>query len=87
MLNKFYSIYLGIFHSKKNSLDQVLFEFVKYLLTQSLGSIANLFVFFLLLRLIPALKMNLVIPLAFGAIIGLIINLLGSYFWVFKKKG
>jgi len=75
-----------IFNSQKNKLDQKLYEFSKYLLTQSLGAIANLFVFFLLLRLIPALKMNLVIPLAFGAIIGLIINLLGSYFWVFKKR-
>ena len=75
-----------IFRSKKNNLDQILFEFVKYLLTQSLGLIANLFVFFLLLRLIPALKMNIIIPLAFAAAIGLIINFFGSYLWVFKKK-
>jgi putative flippase GtrA len=75
-----------IFNSKKKKLVQILYEFIKYLLAQSLGVIANLFVFFLLLRLMPGLKMNIIIPLALAAAIGLIINFSGSYFWVFKKN-
>jgi putative flippase GtrA len=75
-----------IFYSKNKKTLQIFHEFIRYVFIQSLGSAANLIVFFLLLKSIPVMKMNLIIPLAFGAIIGLIINFLGSYFWVFKNK-
>lgn len=61
-------------------------EFTKYAGVVSLGATINLGVYSFLLITIEELRGFLVIPLAIGAIAGLVINYSGSHFLVFKES-
>jgi putative flippase GtrA len=61
-------------------------EYIRYLLVQVTGGGVNLLIFTLLIRVIPNLKIQPIIPLAVGAIFGLAINFTGTRYWVYSKK-
>ncbi len=78
LLNR--SLVFNFRHQKTRS------EYGKYLLVQTGGALVNLGVFALLLRAIPTLHATPVIPLAAGALFGLVFNYSGSRYWVFRER-
>jgi putative flippase GtrA/SAM-dependent methyltransferase len=61
-------------------------EYARYLLVQIMGALANLGVFVAVLAARPDLVRLPVVPLAVGAIAGLVVNYLGSRAWVFAPR-
>ena len=61
-------------------------EYVRYLLVQTTGGGVNLLIFTLLIMAAASLKSQPIIPLAVGAIFGLVINFTGTRYWVYSKK-
>jgi putative flippase GtrA len=61
-------------------------EYGRYLSTQVAAALANLLVFIGLVEAIPALISMPVVPLAVGAVLGAIVNYMGSAHWVFAPK-
>ena len=61
-------------------------EYGRYLTTQVTGAIANLLVFVALIELVPRLAATPVVPLAFGAVAGALVNYAGSVWWVFRPR-
>ena len=61
-------------------------EYVRYLLVQTTGGGVNLLIFTLLIMVTPSLKSQPIIPLAVGAIFGLVINFTGTRYWVYSKR-
>ena len=74
------------FPSNATTPADTLREWFRYVAVQSIGSLTNLAVFFVSIRANPELAQVPVIPLAYGAICGLVVNFLGSRFWVFAVK-
>lgn len=60
-------------------------EYGKYLLVQIGGALLNLGIFSALIKVLPSLQTIPVVPLAVGAVFGMLFNYSGSRFWVFKK--
>jgi putative flippase GtrA len=58
-------------------------EYGRYFSVQAVGATANLLVYGLCLFLWPSLGTWPVVPLAIGAVVGLVINFAGSKLWVF----
>ncbi|MEO8536319.1 MAG: GtrA family protein [Betaproteobacteria bacterium] len=61
-------------------------EYLRYLVTQVIGALTNLAVFFTLVAAFPVLTGRPVVPLAAGAVLGAIVNYWGSTLWVFGAK-
>jgi putative flippase GtrA len=61
-------------------------EYVRYLVVQVLGAAANLGVYAAAIAMQPALAAIPVVPLAIGAVAGLVVNLSGSRLWVFGVR-
>lgn len=61
-------------------------EYMRYMLVQIAGALANLLVFSILIAFYPVLKSYPVLPLAVAAIIGLVINFTGTRYWVYSDK-
>jgi putative flippase GtrA len=61
-------------------------EYARYLTVQVIGALANLGLFTVLVAQIPAWKTVPVVPLFFGAIVGLVINYSGARFWVYRGR-
>jgi putative flippase GtrA len=61
-------------------------EYGKYLFVQTGGAVVNLGIFSMLIRALPALHTTPIIPLAVGALFGLVFNFSGARYWVFKRK-
>lgn len=61
-------------------------EYGRYSTVQVIGALINLIVFTAVILIYPALQSIPVIPLAIGALFGLIFNFVGSRFWVFAYK-
>lgn len=59
-------------------------EYFRYVIVQSVGSLANLGVFMILIGAFAWLARMPVIPLAIGAVFGLLINFAGNKSWVFR---
>lgn len=59
-------------------------EYGKYLLVQIGGALLNLGVFSALIKAVPSLETIPVVPLAIGAVFGMLFNYSGSRYWVFK---
>ena len=62
-------------------------EYARYLAVQIAGALLNLGVFALLIALYPGLHSVPVVPLAVGALFGMVLNFLGARFWVFSPSG
>lgn len=60
-------------------------EYTSYIVTQVLGAVINLAIFFILIKLYPLLRSTPLIPLAFGASIALVFNYTVSKKYVFEK--
>jgi len=58
-------------------------EYTRYAIVQVTGALANLCLFSLLVAAFPAWRTLPVVPLFFGALLGLIINYSGTRFWVY----
>jgi len=58
-------------------------EYARYLAVQVAGALANLGVFVVALAVQPGLIRYPVVPLAIGAVAGLVVNFVGSRAWVF----
>ncbi len=61
-------------------------EYVRYVLTQSIGAAINLAVFGIALWMLPALRMHLLVPLALGSIFALCFNYLALLHLVFPRR-
>lgn len=61
-------------------------EYLRYMVVQILGAISNLAIFVLVLESIPPLARYPAIPLAFGALAGLIVNFAGTRAFVFVDR-
>ena len=61
-------------------------EYGRYFLVQIGGAVVNLGIFSMLITVFPALHSIPIVPLAVGAIFGLIFNYSGARYWVFKKS-
>ncbi len=62
-------------------------EYFKYVTVQIIGAAINLLVFVLLTLLRPELEHLPVVPLAVGAVFGLLFNFVGTRFWVYPDRG
>ncbi len=60
-------------------------EYSAYVLVQIIGAIINLVIFVIVIELVPGLATVPVIPLAIGAVAGLLFNFTASNFFVFRK--
>jgi putative flippase GtrA len=60
-------------------------EYAKYLVVQICGALFNLAVFAGLIISDPAFAGVPIVPLAIGALFGLVINFLGARYWVFRS--
>lgn len=61
-------------------------EYLRYVLTQSVGAAINFAVFGVALWVLPALRMHLLIPLALGSICALCFNYLAMLHLVFPRR-
>jgi putative flippase GtrA len=61
-------------------------EYVRYLLVQGAGALTNLAVFAAVLAWVPDWLRYPVIPLAIGAVAGLLVNFSGAKLWVFTNR-
>jgi putative flippase GtrA len=61
-------------------------EYARYLVVQVIGALANLGVFVAVLAVQPALIRYPVVPLAIGAVAGLLVNYFGARSWVFVHR-
>jgi putative flippase GtrA len=61
-------------------------EYSRYLVVQVIGALANLGVFVGVLAIQPGLIRYPVVPLAFGAVAGLLVNYCGARAWVFAHR-
>jgi len=61
-------------------------EYFKYITVQVIGALINLLIFSLLLIQFSHLESQPVIPLAIGAIFGLLFNFIGAKTWVYPAK-
>lgn len=61
-------------------------EYVRYFLTQSMGAIINLAVFWLALRTLPALHRYLLVPLIAGSACALLFNYCVMQYLVFPRR-
>jgi len=62
-------------------------EYVRYVTVQIVGAAINLLVFVLLVQMRPELVNLPVIPLAVGAVFGLLFNFVATRFWVYPDRG
>ena len=74
-----------VFKSKRGASTRKSAEYGRYLCVQVVGAAANLGVFTLVIAAYFPLKSVPVIPLAIGAVFGLLVNYTGSRYWVFAK--
>ena len=61
-------------------------EYLRYVAVQAIGALTNLGVFVSVLAAIPDLIRYPVVPLAIGAIVGLLVNFAGARAWVFRRN-
>jgi putative flippase GtrA len=61
-------------------------EYLRYFLVQMAGALANLSLFSLLVAYVPAWKLVPVVPLFFGAFLGLAVNYSGVRCWVYRGR-
>lgn len=61
-------------------------EYGRYLLVQILGAMTNLLIFTTAIMAHAPMRSVPVIPLAIGAVFGLLVNYFGSHHWVFAKQ-
>jgi putative flippase GtrA len=61
-------------------------EYARYLTVQVIGALANLGVFVAVLAVWPRLVAYPVVPLAIGAVAGLVVNFVGARHWVFARR-
>lgn len=61
-------------------------EYARYVTVQVVGALANLGLFSVLIARIPAWKSVPVIPLFFGALLGLVINYGFARYWVYRGR-
>ena len=61
-------------------------EYLRYVVVQTVGALTNLAVFVAVLAALPNLIRYPVIPLAIGAIAGLLVNFAGARLWVFTRN-
>jgi putative flippase GtrA len=61
-------------------------EYFRYITVQIIGAFLNLAVFSVLIATFPALQKLPVLPLAVGAIFGLLFNFMGARLWVYPQK-
>jgi putative flippase GtrA len=74
------------FRTATRNVDISSSEYARYVTVQIIGALINLLVFVLLVRLHPALSDIPVIPLAVGAVFGLLVNFAGTRFWVYPDR-
>jgi putative flippase GtrA len=60
-------------------------EYLAYVITQVIGAALNLAVFFAILDTYPALRDYPLVPLAAGAIVGLVFNFTVAKMWVYRR--
>jgi putative flippase GtrA len=61
-------------------------EYLRYVVVQTVGALTNLVVFVAVLAAVPGLIGYPVVPLAIGAIAGLLVNFAGARAWVFRRN-
>lgn len=61
-------------------------EYGRYISVQVGGALLNLAVFSIVIFYVPDLRSIVVIPLAIGAVFGLVFNYLGTHYWVYNEK-
>lgn len=61
-------------------------EYSAYVLVQIIGAVINLVIFVVVIELVPDLARIPVIPLAIGAVAGLLFNFTASSFFVFRNR-
>lgn len=61
-------------------------EYFRYVTVQIVGAMINLLVFVLLVQLRPTLSELPVVPLAVGAVFGLLFNFAATRFWVYPDR-
>jgi putative flippase GtrA len=61
-------------------------EYGRYLAVQIVGSLVNLAVFSALVAAFRLLHSLPIVPLAIGALFGLVVNYVGSRYWVFRER-
>lgn len=74
------------FRSATRGVDATSVEYFRYVTVQIIGAMINLLVFVLLVQLRPALSELPVIPLAVGAVFGLLFNFAATRFWVYPDR-
>jgi putative flippase GtrA len=62
-------------------------EYSRYFAIQAVGALLNLAIFSLLIFEHPLLESIPLIPLAIGALFGLLFNYGGARYWVFRGRG
>lgn len=60
-------------------------EYGRYFVVQIGGALLNLGIFSALIKAVPSLETIPVVPLAVGAVFGMLFNYSGSRYWVFRK--
>jgi putative flippase GtrA len=61
-------------------------EYLRYVIVQTVGALTNLVVFVAVLAAVPGLIRYPVVPLAVGAVAGLLVNFAGARAWVFRRN-
>jgi putative flippase GtrA len=69
-----------------SSRSPVVLEFGRYFMTQALGALANLGIYWWLLSTYAEFERNPILALAIAAIVGLLVNYTLSALWVFKSR-
>ncbi len=80
LLNRLYT-----FHAHIPVINSKSKEYGRYLAVQIGGALINLLVFVVVIALLPQLEKIAVIPLAIGALFGLLFNYTCTHYWVYKK--
>jgi len=75
-----------VFRREVDSDRPISAEYARYLFVQTTGGGVNLLVFTILIMVAPSLNSHPIIPLAVGAIFGLVVNFTGVRYWVYSKK-
>lgn len=74
-----------VFKAQERDAQKKRREYGRYFVVQIGGALLNLGIFSALIKAAPSLESIPVVPLAVGAVFGMLFNYSGSRYWVFRK--
>lgn len=74
-----------VFKAQERDAQKKRREYGRYFVVQIGGALLNLGIFSALIKASPSLETIPVVPLAVGAVFGMLFNYSGSRYWVFRK--